>query len=82
MVNILWTELESQFKAGHEGYKEMFSDQHDLRSVGVQILSQPGRTSLDADLEVLARHAAPDDCKVYAFCRAVYRMVCPALCRS
>ncbi len=42
----------------------------------VQLLTQPGRTSLDADLQVLARHAAPADRTLYAKCLQIYRTVC------
>ncbi len=44
----------------------------------MQILTWPGRTSLDADLQVLARHAAPADRRVYVKCLRMYRAVCPA----
>ncbi len=42
----------------------------------MQLLTQPGRTTLDADLQVLARHAAPADRNLYAKCLQSYRAVC------
>lgn len=38
----------------------------------VQLLNQAGRTSLDEDLQLLARHAAPMDRSFYAACQKVY----------
>ena len=46
------------------------------------MLTQPGRTSLDTDLQLLARHAAPADRDVYEKCLKMYREVCTAPCRG
>lgn len=41
----------------------------------LQMLTQPGCSSLDEDLQLLAAHAAPGDRKHYATCRTVYLKV-------
>ncbi|CAL5220493.1 g2521 [Coccomyxa viridis] len=51
-----------------------------LERIG-ELLTQPGRTTLDADLQVLARHAAPADRNLYAKCLQSYRAKASALRR-
>ena len=41
----------------------------------MQLLNQAGRTSLDEDLQLLARHAAPTDRSFYAACQRIYLKV-------
>ena len=45
----------------------------------MQILTQPGCTSLGEDLRLLASHAAPADCVYYAECQEAYQRVCCSL---